>query len=97
MYRTIITIRSDTPQELLTVIHETAAKAFHNRAGKLENIGKDIYTLIFEGDSGAYPCLELGTFAIKDSAGILDYISSWEWIDEDPDESFDMLRVFSAS
>ena len=97
MYRTIITIKSDTPQEMLTAIHETAAKAFHNRAGKLENISKEAYMLIFEGDSGAYPCLELGTFAIKDSAGILDYISSWEWIDEDPDESCDMLRVFSAS
>jgi len=70
MYRTIITIRSDATQEMLTAIHGTATKAFHNRAGKLENVSKDIYTLIFEGDSSAYPCLELGTFAIKDSADI---------------------------
>ena len=97
MYRTIITIKSDTSQEILTAMHEAAAKAFHNRAGELENVSKGIYTLIFEGNSGVYPCLELGTFAIKDTAGILDYISSWEWIDEDPDESCDMLRVFSAS
>ena len=82
---------------MLTAIYEAAAKAFHNRAGKLENISKEAHMLIFEGDSGAYPCLELGTFALKDTVGILDYISSWEWIDEDPDESCDMLRVFSAS
>jgi len=82
---------------MLTIIHEAAEKAFHNRANEVENASKEAKMLIFESYSSACPCLGLGTFAIKDSVDILAYIASREWLDEDPRESCDVLQLFSAS
>lgn len=70
---------------------------FNNRAGKVPNRSKNPYTLIFRGGKKDWACIDLGTIALEDVPGLLGYISSCWWIDEeDPAESCDVLKVFAT-
>lgn len=95
MYRTIIKIKKDTPSELLKWIGEQCKSAFDNRAGKAENRSNDEYVYIFEGKENLYGCLELGMFDLKGIQGFINCVQTWEWIDEEPSESCNMLEVFA--
>lgn len=95
MYRTVIKIKKSTPPAKLKMITAIIRGLFNNRAGKVSNTGPDPYTLIFAGDERDWGCLDLGTLALEDVPGLLGYISSCWWIDEDPAESSDMLKVFA--
>jgi len=95
MYKTIITLKSGLPQDILVFIQKTASAAFNNRAGFLTNMSNDDITLLFEGDDAYYACLELGTFELKDNDDFMNYVQAWQWIDKNPKENCDMLQVFS--
>jgi hypothetical protein len=97
MYKNIITIKNDAPNEKLLPIYEIAVNAFNNRAGKLENTSKNPYILVFEGGDNYYACLEIGMFELKDNKDFMDCVQAWQWVDNNPDESCDMLKVFSMT
>ena len=97
MYKNIITIKNDTPSEKLLSVCEIATNAFDNRAGKLENTSKNPYILVFKGGDNYYACLEVGMFELRDNKNFMDCVQAWQWIDENPDESCDMLQVFSTT
>lgn len=97
MHRTIIKIKESTPPAKLREITAVIEGLFNNRAGKVRNSSSTPYLLIFQGGKWAWPCLDLGTLALEDVPGLLDYISACWWIDtEDPAESSDMLKVFAT-
>ena len=97
MYKNIIDIKNDTPSEKLLSISEIAADAFNNRAGRLQNTSKNPHILVFEGGDNYYACLELGMFELRDNKNFMECVQAWQWVDENPDESCDMLQVFSIS
>ena len=97
MYKNIITIKNDTPSEKLLSVCEIATNAFDNRADKLENTSKNPYILVFEDGDNYYACLEVGMFELRDNKTFMDCVQAWQWIDENPDESCDMLQVFSIT
>ena len=94
MYKTIIKLNNRVSANSLISIGKAISEAFSNRAGRLVNKSNSPYEFLFESDESGYGCLELGTLAIRDNKTIVDNISSWDWIDDDPDESCDMLEVF---
>lgn len=69
--------------------------AFVNREGSLKNISEDSFQFIFEATEDGYGCLHLGMYEVEENAFVKEKIVSWQWIDEDPDESCDMLEIFS--
>ena len=97
MYKNIITIKNDTPNEKLLSVCEIAANAFDNRAGRLENASENPYHLVFDGGDNYYACLEVAMFELRDNKDFMECVQAWQWIDENPDESCDMLQVFSTS
>ena len=97
MYKTIIKIKRSTPQPKLKKITAIIEGLFDNRAGKVPNTGADPYTLVFAGDERDWGCIDLGTLALEDVPGLLGYISSCWWIDEEnPEENSNMLKVFAS-
>ena len=96
MHRTIIKIKESTPPTKLRELTAVIEGLFDNRAGKVRNSSRNPYVLTFKGGDPEWTCLSLGTLALEDVPGLLDYISSCWWIDEDPAESSDMLKVFET-
>ena len=94
MYRTIIQFKKDTSVDDLLKLKEMAEKAFDNRAGKLSNVSLDLYTLIYQGEEDDEPCLDLGMLDLRKVLFFKDRVEKWDWIDEDPNESCDMLEIF---
>lgn len=96
MYQTIITFKSDLSNEVLLRMRQTAnGAAFCNRAGCLLGNENSPHELVFASDDSGYACLELGTLALREKKEFIDCVTSWKWVDEDPDESCDMLEVFA--
>lgn len=97
MYRTIIEIKDDIPDSTLGTVRDVVLGAFLNRAGALTNVSASPYEFIFECDESGYGCLELGVLNLYRVNGFISYVSSWEWIDdEEPSESYDVLRELSV-
>lgn len=97
MYKTIIKIKRSTPPAKLKMINAIIRGLFNNYAGQVKNSSRNPYVLTFKGGDPEWACLNLGTLALEDVPGLLDYISSCWWIDEEnPEESSDVLKVFAT-
>ena len=94
MYKNVIQIREEVPKEDLSVLSSIAEGAFNNRAGKVENVSDSPYQLVFQGGENDYGCLEIGMLKLKKEATFLEHLSGWQWVDEDPDECCDLLKLF---
>lgn len=95
MYKSVIEFSRDIPLEELAKHTALIGKAFDNRCGKVENTSQDPYKLVFEGEWKDYPCLDLSQIEIaKECPQVVKYMSAWNWIDENPKESCDMLELY---
>ena len=96
MYKNVIDIRKDTPQDILQTLAVVADKAFDNRAGKVKNTSDTPYRFIYKGGDSEYACLEIGMLILKKQSDFLPYLEAWNWIDKnDPEESTDLLKLFA--
>lgn len=96
MYKNIIDVRKDTPQDKLKTLAGIADRAFDNRAGKVDNTSDTPYRFIYRGSDSEYACLEVGMLILKKQSNFLPYLEAWNWIDEnDPTESTDLLKLFT--
>ena len=98
MYKNIIDVRKDTPQDKLKTLAKIADRAFDNRAGKVGNTIDTPYRFIYRGDNSEYACLEVGMLILKKQSDFLFYLEAWNWIDENaPNESTDLLELFTKN
>ena len=95
MYSTVIEIKKDVSDSQLTELKNIIEKAFDNRVGKVENSGTDVYSFVFQS-SNTRDVLELGILNLAEDKKLLDCVYDWKWIDEDPDESCDVLEIYST-
>ncbi len=95
MYKNVIDIRREVSQEDLQILMSMADKAFNSRAGKVENSSTSPYRLIYQGGEREYGCLEVGMLNLKREAKFLNSVAAWQWVDDDPSECCDMLRLFT--
>lgn len=95
MYKHVIEIRNGVPHDVLKKIAVMAERAFNNRAGRVRNTSVSPYKFIFEGGEKDYGCLEVGMLALKREKLFMSCVSSWDWVDDDPSESCDVLEVFA--
>ena len=95
MYRNVIDIRREVPKDTLKRLVAIADKAFNNRAGKVKNVSRSPYRFIDEGGESEYGCLEVGMLNLKREADFLNFVSAWEWVDDDPNECCDLLKLFT--
>ncbi len=93
MYKSVIDIRSDVPLSLLSTLSLMADNAFNNRAGKVSNVSNAPYRFVYQGGENEYGCLEVGMLNLKREKLFLDCVSAWNWVDEDPDECCDLLKL----
>lgn len=92
MYKSVIDIRSEVPQNILGVLSAIADKAFNNRAGRVRNMSETPYRFSFEGEEQDFGCLELGMLALEKQKEFISCVEAWNWIDEDdPNENCDIL------
>ena len=95
MYKTIIHLKENIPDELLRSLASVIERAFINRAGSLRNVSTEPHEFVFQGGENQYGCLDLGMLSLGRTQGFLNFVQAWKWIDEDPDESCDMIEVFA--
>lgn len=96
MYRNVIDIRKEIPQDVLKALTAVADKAFNNRAGRVRNVSTSPYQFIYEGGEKDYGCLNLGMLFLWEKKEFVSQVLSWKWIDEDePDENCDVLKELS--
>lgn len=95
MYKSVIDIRREVPNDVLKLLVAKADKAFNNRAGRVRNVSTFPYRFIYEGGEKEYGCLEVGMLNLKRETDFLPFVSAWQWIDDDPDECCDMLKLFT--
>lgn len=96
MYSSIIEIKKNVSGETLDGLHEIAERAFSNRAGSVKNSSQDAHMLVFEGGEEDYGCLDLGVLNLGKSKLFLDNASSWRWVEDDPGECCDMLKLLTT-
>lgn len=96
MYSSIIEIKKNVSNEVLENLRKIAEKAFDNRAGSVKNSSNDPYRFVFNGEEKDYGCLDLGVLSLGKSKSFLDNTSSWHWVEDDPGECCDMLKVLSV-
>lgn len=96
MYRSIIEIKKSVSEETLENLRRMAENAFHNRAGNVTNSSNDSHLFIFEGGEKDYGCLDLGVLSLGKSKTFLDNTHSWHWIEDDPGECCDMLKLLAV-
>jgi hypothetical protein len=95
MYSTVITFKADTSENILRELRATCDRAFDNRAGRAIRRNDRPERLIYEGGEELYGCLHLGNLTLYKTGGFKDAVRTWDWIDEDPDESCDILKSLS--
>jgi hypothetical protein len=95
MYSTVINFKENIPEDVLYSLKKTCEKAFDNRAGKATSRYEKTNGIVFEGGEDLYGCLQLGVFALYKAKGFTDTVKSWDWLDEDPDESHNVLDVLA--
>lgn len=91
MYQVIIDFKKDISPAIRATLTETANKAFNNRAGHAKNVSDNPFRCVYEGKEELFGCLQLGFLALEDVDGFKESLSSWLWIDEDPNENSDIL------
>ena len=96
MYSTVIEIKKDATSDVLSQLKIVIENAFSNRVGTVKNVSKEPYHFEFTGDEKDYGCLEVGLLNLKKDKSILKFFDTWKWIDDDPDECCDVLKVFST-
>ncbi len=95
MFKTVITFKKDTDDEMLKRLKLVCTEAFDNRAGKVELKEEDKYTVYAEGEYKDWVCLNLGSFTLDRTLHFNDYIESWDLIDyENPAESCDLTELY---
>lgn len=95
MYRTIIEMKEDTPQETLAEIKALCIAAHKNRAGEVKMKPINDRTFAFEGGEEKYGCLMLANLTLDKSDFFKQKVKSWAWEDEEPEENCDILKEFS--
>jgi hypothetical protein len=95
MYSTVIDFKENIPEDVLSSLKETCEKAFDNRAGKAIGRYEKTNGIVFEGGEDLYGCLHLGNLELYKSEKFKDAVNRWNWIDEDPNESCDVLESLS--
>ena len=93
-YRSIIEIDRNISGDELVAITTVIESAFSNRAGTVRNASNDPYVFIFGGGEAEWSCLGLGDSILRDNPAMKGKISSWQWIESDPDECVDTLKIF---
>lgn len=94
MYRTVIKLKDNLPEDKLIKIHKIANLCYDNNAGKIENSSKDKYTLIFEGDQdNHYGCTLSGNSRLYKIKGFKELVESWTWVDTDEGDIEDVLEI----
>lgn len=96
MYSTVIEIKRNVTGDTLNKLRQVAENAFTNRAGSVRNSSKDPYKLVFSGSEKDYGCLDLGVAELGFTDGFLRQVTSWQWLDDDPRENCDVLKVYTA-
>lgn len=96
MYKSVIDIRKDVPNDVLKILVDMADNAFNNRAGKLRNTSVSPYRFIYEGGEREYGCLQIGMLSLEQEKDFLHCVSAWQWVDDDPNESCDVLEEFAT-
>jgi hypothetical protein len=96
MYSTVITFKPDIPDDVFYSLRTTCEKAFDNHAGKATCKIDAPNRLIFEGDGALYCCLHLGNISLYKTTGFKDAVKTWEWVDEEPGESCDVLETLAT-
>lgn len=95
MYRNVIDINREVSDAVLKDLTATADRAFANRAGKVKNVSTSPYRFIYEGGESEFGCLEVGMLNLKREPEFLKCVSAWMWVDEDPEECCDLLKLFT--
>lgn len=95
MYREIIVFKRDTPVNVLTNLKKICSAAHDNIAGKIDIKMLSDKHFIFEGTEDCYSCLQLGYLELDENLLFRKYIYSWQWEDEEPGESCDLLKELS--
>lgn len=96
MYRDIITFKETTPKADLLLLKELCQKEHTNRAGNVMMKELSEYVIVFEGTHEQRGCLSLGYLALNHSDFFKSNVSSWQWEDEFPEESCDLMEELSA-
>ena len=95
MYRTIIELKEETPKEIAKEIRQLCINAHDNFVGKVQINDISPLSFVFEGGEEEYNCLQLGSLNLKEIQSFNKWVKIWQWEDEDPDESCDLLEIVS--
>lgn len=96
MYSTIIDIKKNVTGDALKQLRQAAEQAFSNRAGSVKNSSSDPYKFIFRGGEKDYGCLDLGVAELGEMHSFVCQVTSWQWLDDDPNENCDVLEVYTT-
>lgn len=96
MYKNVIKLKDNLPAFMYIDLCAVANKAFNNRAGKIVNTSSFSSELVFAGNKGDYGCLIVGVMSLKKNKDFLSCVKSWQWIDINPSESCDVLKIFAT-
>lgn len=95
MYKNVIKFREGISADELERLAAVADRAFNNRAGRVRNVSSTPYCLSYGGGEPDFACLELGMLTLKKQKDFLAFISSWKWVEDDPEECCDLLELFT--
>lgn len=95
MYRTIIKLKDNTPASVAKEIREICIKAHHNYVGKIDIKDVSPIEYVFEAAEKDYNCLQYGSLCLDDIPVFKEWVKEWNWEDEDPNESCNLIEVFS--
>ena len=95
MYRTIIELKEETPKEIAKEIRQICIKAHDNFVGKVQIKDLSTKSFVFEGEEEDYACLNIGFLTLKEETMFRENVKTWQWEDEEPDESCDLLEIVS--
>ena len=95
MYRTIIELKEETPKEIAKEIRQICIKAHDNFVGKVQIKDLSTKSFVFEGEEEDYACLNIGFLTLKEETMFRENVKTWQWEDEEPDESCDLIEILS--
>ena len=95
MFKTVIRLKDAVSNERLLFLTPVIENAFTNRAGSLRNVSDHPREFVFQGNRSDCSCLDLGMLTLAEQVGFLQYVQSWDWVDERPQECCSMLDVIA--
>lgn len=95
MYRTIIELKEETPKEIAKEIRQICINAHDNFVGKVQIKDLSTKSFVFEGEEEDYACLNIGFLTLKEETMFRENVKTWQWEDEEPDESCDLIEILS--